>query len=241
LFLEVDMTVPAVRGISSMATRAVLAELASMYEREQGGPRPDIESVGGVDAAKRVAAGEAVDVVVLAADAIAKLEGDGHLVRGSAVDVVRSEMAVAIPVASVHPSVESESALKTAVMAAHKIAYSTGPSGQALLRLFEHWGVAAAVADRLVQARAGVPVGTLLARGDADIGFQQLSELVGVEGIAVLGPLPEPIRVTTIFSAAVARTATSPDQARDFLAFLTSPITADIKLRHGMEHVPAAA
>lgn len=230
-----------VRGLSSMATRAVLAELASMYRQGRAGLQVEIESVGGVDAARRVAQGEVVDIAILAADAIAKLEADGHLIRDSAVEIVRSEMAVAIPAASPRPPVGSEPALKSAVLAARRIAYSTGPSGQALIRLFEHWGVGDALADRLVQARPGVPVGSLLARGEADIGFQQLSELIGVEGIVVLGTLPAPIRVSTTFSAAVAAAAPSPRQAREFLAFLTSPATADVKRRHGMEHVPGAA
>ena len=235
------MSATTVRGISSMATRALLAELGSMYRQRVGGVEVEIESVAGVDAARRVAQGDAFDLVVLAADAIARLEADGRLVGDSAVEIVRSEMAVAVPDASPRPSVETEAELKTAVLASPRIAYSTGPSGQALIRLFEQWGVAAALSDRLVQARPGVPVASLLARGDADIGFQQLSELIGVEGIAVLGPLPEPIRVTTIFAGAITAASPIPLQAGEFLAFLASSETAAVKLRHGMEHVPKAA
>lgn len=151
-----------------------------------------VESVGGVDAARRVAAGEAFDVVVLASDAIDRLLAAGHLVAGSKVDLVRCDVAIAVPEGAPHPSVADEAGLRAAVSAASRIALSTGPSGTALVKLFERWGLADAVRDRLVQAPPGVPVGRLLAEGAADIGFQQFSELLGLPGIAVLGTMPRP-------------------------------------------------
>ena len=128
-------------GISSMATRQVLAELTAAYA-SRAGVSVAIESVGGVDAAKRVQAGEGFDVVVLAADAIDKLIGAGHLVAGSKIDLVHSGVAIAVRRGAPRPDIGSEDAVRNAVLAARTIGYSTGPSGVQLAKLFERWGIA---------------------------------------------------------------------------------------------------
>jgi len=216
-----------------MATRAVLGELARAYEARSG-VAVAIESVGGVDAAQRVAAGEAFDAVFLAADAIDKLITGGSVVAGSRVDLVRSGVAVAVRAGAPRPDIGSVDALRRAVLAARSIGYSTGPSGTQLVKLFERWGILDAVRDRLVQAKAGVPVGATVAAGEVDLGFQQLSELMGLPGIDVLGPLPAAIQITTTFSGAVCVRANNADAARAMLAFMASPELASIKQRHGV-------
>jgi molybdate transport system substrate-binding protein len=220
-------------GISSMATRALLADLAAAWAAGGGAPLV-IESVGGVDAARRVEAGEAFDLVFLAADSLARLETAGHLVPGSLRALARSEVAVAVPAGAPHPDVSSEAALRDAVFAAARIGYSTGPSGTQLLRLFERWGIAAALRERLVQAPPGVPVGTLVARGDVAIGFQQRSELMTLPGIDVLGPMPPAAAIVTVFGGAVARTSRQPQAAAAVLEQFASPATAPAKRHHGM-------
>jgi molybdate transport system substrate-binding protein len=227
------MTAP-LRGISSMATRQVLAELASAWQARGGAP-VGIESVGGVDAAKRVAAGEAFDVVFLASDAVDKLLAAGHALAGSRVDLVRSGVAVAVKAGAPRPDIGSEEAVKQAVLAAPTIGYSTGPSGTALMKLFERWGIAQEVKQRTVQAPPGVPVGSLVAQGEVALGFQQFSELMHLEGITVLGPLPEAIQINTVFSGAVCAGAAQPQAVRELLAFMGSAATADIKRRCGMD------
>ncbi|WP_427912738.1 substrate-binding domain-containing protein [Ramlibacter sp. MMS24-I3-19] len=221
------------RGISSMATRLLLADLAAAFEKAMG-RKVAIESVGGVDAAKRVQAGEDFDVVVLASDAIDKLLAGGHAVAGTRVDIVRSEVAVAVKAGAPRPDIGSEDAVRRAVLAAPTIGYSTGPSGTALLQLFQRWGIAEQVRDRTVQARPGVPVGSMVASGEVALGFQQFSELKDLAGIDVLGMLPPAIQVTTVFSGAVCTASRQPDAVRELLAFFASPETADIKRRHGM-------
>ena len=153
------------QGISSMATRQVLAELVAAYAQQSADP-VHIESVGGVDAARRVQAGEAFDVVILASDAIDKLAASGHVRAGSKVDLVHSGVAVAVRESAPVPDLTSEDAVRRAVLAARSLSYSTGPSGVALARLFERWGIAQEIAPRIVQAPPGVPVGTLVARGE---------------------------------------------------------------------------
>jgi molybdate transport system substrate-binding protein len=221
-------------GISSMATKAVLADLANAYETRSRHPVV-IESVGGIDAARRVQAGEPFDVVVLASDAIDKLLAAGHLVAGSKIDLARSGVAIAVPAGAPRTAIDSEAALRRAVEAAPTIGYSTGPSGVALAKLFERWGLAERIRDRIVTPPPGVPVGTLVARGEVALGFQQLSELIHVAGIDVLGPLPAAIQIVTTFSAAVGARARQPEEARALLAFMASPAATDAKRRQGME------
>ena len=226
------MTAP-LTGISSMATRQVLAELTTAYTA-RAGQAVAIESVGGVDAAKRVQAGEAFDVVILASDAIDKLIAAGHLQPGR-VDLVRSGVAACVREGAPLPDLSSEDSVKAAVLAAQKISYSTGPSGVALQKLFERWGIAEAMAARTVQAPPGVPVASLVAKGEVALGFQQLSELLHVPGIAIVGPLPEPIQIVTVFSAGIPVHAPRADAVRALLAFMCSREAEQAKQRQGMQ------
>ncbi len=216
-----------------MATRLLLAELASAWE-QRSGCAARIESVGGVDAVRRVQAGELFDVVVLASDAIDKLTAGGCLVAGSKVDLADSGVAACVRAGAPSPDIGSEEALRRAVLAARSIGYSTGPSGVALTALFERWGIAADVRPKAVQAPAGVPVGGLVVRGEVELGFQQLSELMHLDGIVVVGPLPDPVQITTTFSASLASASTQGDTVRRLLAFMASPEAAGAKHRHGM-------
>ena len=217
-----------------MATRQVLAELVAGYEAASD-VSVAIESVGGVDAARRVQAGEAFDVVILASDAIDKLIAAGHLQPGSRVDLVRSGVAAAVRVGTPVPDLGSEDAVRSAVLAARSISYSTGPSGVALAKLFERWGITGQIQGRTVQAPPGVPVASLVARGEVELGFQQLSELLGVAGIAIAGPLPPAIQIITTFSAGIPLRTDKTDAVRAMLAHMTAPAAADAKRRQGME------
>ncbi|KVQ00829.1 molybdenum ABC transporter substrate-binding protein [Burkholderia ubonensis] len=224
----------AVAGISSMATRPVLARLAAAYERDTG-TRVAITSVGGVDAVRRVRGGEPFDVVVLASDAIEQLATDGHVERGSRVDFARSGIAVAVASGAPRPDIGTEAALRDAILGAARIGYSTGPSGTHLMRLFARWGIVDAIAPRIVQAPPGVPVGALIASGDVELGFQQMSELMHVPGVAIVGALPDAVQAVTVFAAAVLAVTHDRVAAGRFLAYLASQEAAHIKREHGME------
>jgi molybdate transport system substrate-binding protein len=223
-----------IRGVSSMATRQLLTELAADYQK-QTDIDIHIESIGGVNAAKRVQAGEAFDVVFLSSEAIDQLVASGHIDLTSKVNLVNSGVAVAVKAGATAPNISSEAALKTAVLAAKTISYSTGPSGVALAKLFERWGIAEQLKSRIVQAPSGVPVGSLIAKGDVELGFQQLSELIHIDGISVVGPLPPEIQITTTFSAGVCTASTQAHAVRSMLAYMASPAAAAAKLRQGME------
>jgi molybdate transport system substrate-binding protein len=224
-----------IRIISSMATKALLVDLARLFEAQSPAYSVQIESVGGVDAAKRVQAGEAFDCVVLASNAIDSLMQGGKLVPGSRVDLVHSSVAVAVPAGAPCPDIASEEGLKQAVLQASSIGYSTGPSGVELLKQFERWGITAQVQEKLMQAQPGIPVGALLAQGRVALGFQQLSEMMGVQGITVLGPLPEAVQVTTTFSGSVSVTSAQAQAVQSLLRFWASEATAQIKLGHGLQ------
>ncbi|MDR5796350.1 substrate-binding domain-containing protein [Caballeronia sp. LZ008] len=225
-----------ITGISSMATRQVLNDLACAYEA-QSGQRVAIVSVGGVAAVRRIEAGEAFDIVVLASDAIDRLAASGHVDAASRVRIARSGVAIAVKAGARRPAIDDEAAVREAVLAARTIGYSTGPSGVYLTRLFERWGIAQRIASRIVQAPPGVAVGALMARGEVELGFQQLSEMIGVEGIDVLGMLPPAIQTLTVFEGAIGANASASKDARAFLAFLGSSDTDATKIKHGMEPV----
>ena len=217
-----------------MATKQLLADLVAQYLRSHS-LTIVTEAVGGVDAAKRVQAGEVVDIVVLAANVIDQLDSERHIVAGSRADLVKSGVAIAVRADAARPEINSEEAVKQAVLAARSISYSTGPSGVHLAKVFERWGIADVIKARTVQAPPGVPVGSLVAKGEVELGFQQLSELMFMQGIHVLGPLPAAIQIITTFSAGLSVTSTQAAAARDLLAFMTSTAAAEAKRKNGME------
>ena len=223
-----------VAGISSMATKHVLAELAATYESRTG-RRVSVESMGGVDAAARVRTGGTYDFVALAADALAKLESEGHVVAGTHRDIARSGIAMAVAAGARAPEISNEEAVRDAVVNARTIGFSTGPSGKHLEFLFRKWGIADTIGPRLRQASPGTGVGSLIAKGEVELGFQQLSELIHLDGIRIAGPLPPEIQSMTTFSAGVCATSAHRGEARALLQFLSSSVTDDCKRRHGME------
>jgi molybdate transport system substrate-binding protein len=217
-----------------MATRELLSELVSQYERRTAQP-VTTEAAGGVDVAKRVQAGEAVDMVVLAANVIDKLIGEGKLVTGSRVDLVKSGVAIAVRSGAPKPDIATEEGVKRAVLAAKTLSFSTGPSGVYLEKLFERWGILGGIRSRIVVPPPGVPVGSLVANGTVELGFQQLSELLSLAGIEVIGPLPAAIQTVTTFSGGVSVNCGRLEAARAVLDYMASPAASDIRQRYGME------
>jgi molybdate transport system substrate-binding protein len=218
--------------VSSMATRELLAALAARCEQEVA-RKIITEAAGGVDVAKRVDAGEAVDVVVLAANAIDKLIASGKLLPGR-VDLVQSGIAMAVRAGAALPAVATEADVRRAVLGANTLSYSTGPSGQYLEGLFNRWNIMSQIRGRIVVPPPGVPVGSLVADGKVALGFQQQSELMNLKGITVLGLLPESIQSMTVFSGGVSASSDAPDVARAVLTYMAAPEVAQLKVEHGM-------
>ena len=219
--------------ISSMATRQVLAELADAWRPSSG--EVVFESVGGVEATQRVLGGEGFDLAVLAAEAIDKLVAAGRIVAGSRMDLVRSAVAIAVRKGAPRPAIGTEAALREALMSARTIGFSTGPSGTALQQNLDRWGILETLRPRLVQAQSGVPVGELIARGDVELGFQQLSELIHLDGVDVIGPMPPGLEIVTTFSGGLCAGSAHPDAVRALLDYIGSPAADEAKRRHGMQ------
>lgn len=219
-----------VSGLSSQATRGLLAELAAAWDGHA-----TVEATGGLEAARRVREGEPVDVVVLAAAVMSQLEAEAHLLAGSLVPVARSQMAVAVRQDDPAPDLSDAEAVRRSLLAAGRIGYSTGPSGDHLLRLLERWGLRSELHERLRRAPPGVPVGQLLAERTVDLAVQQRSELLGIPGITVLASLPPSVALDTVFTAGIVRTCRRADVARQFTAFLAAAANDAVKRRHGLE------
>jgi molybdate transport system substrate-binding protein len=221
-------------GISSMATRQLLAELSGAYQ-QKAGKSVAIEAVGGVDAAKRIRAGEKFDIVVLADDAMKKLEAEGFLKAGSRAGFAESSIAVAVRAGAKRPDISNEAATRAVVLAAKTVGYSTGPSGTHVAKLLEKWGIDPKDTSKVVVPPPGVPVGSLIARGEVELGFQQMSEFLDVQGIEVVGMLPTEIQSVTLFACGVGAQARNETGARDLIGYLTSLDTNATKWKHGME------
>jgi molybdate transport system substrate-binding protein len=217
-----------------MATRQILADAVGLFA-EKTGFDAAIESVGGVEAARRVRLGERFDLVALAAESLEKLEAEGHIASGTRTAFALSPMAVAVRAGAPHPDISDEQAVRGAVAAARAVGCSTGPSGAHLMRLLKDWGFEGADGPRIVQAPPGVPVALLVARGEASLGFQQLSELMGEPDIEIVGLLPPAIQSTTVFSIGVGARSSNLAEARAFIACLNSPQADEAKRRRGME------
>jgi len=133
------------------------------------------------------------------------------------------------------PAIDSEEAVKRAVLAARSVGYSTGPSGDHLIALLKRWELADTLNERVVQAPPGVPVATLVSSGDVELGFQQLSEFMHATGIDVVGLLPDAIQNVTTFGGGIPTVSTQPDSVRALLSFMASPVVAALKRQNGME------
>lgn len=221
-------------AIASMATRRLLAELVRDYERA-GGVAVTVETMGGIDAARRAAGTEPFDIVILARQAIDRLANAGVVDAATLTDFARAEIAVGVPAAGSVPSLADEASVRRAVERARAIGYSTGPSGEHIVGVLARFGLDVARDVRLVRAPPGVPVATLIADGVVDLGFQQLPELEDMPGVTVAGVLPESLQSVTTFTAAVTSRSTRREASLRFLAFLHSTATTLAKLRHGLK------
>ena len=196
---------------------------------------PQAEWVGIADIRKRMQAGEAADAVIGSAALVDELIAGGSLQRGSRVDLVKSGAGVAVRKGAPRPDISSTAKLYDALRKAKSIVYSSGPSGLYLAELFRKNGLAAELKDRLRQAPPGTLVGELVARGEAEICFQQMPELLQVQGIDVVGPLPADIQVVTVFSGGVPAKSTDPAGARALFELLRSDAAQPVIRRYGME------
>jgi len=215
----------------SLAFKAAYLDLLPRFERESG-IGVDTQFVGGAEIGKRLRAGEATDLVIMAATAIDDLIAEGLLVKGSRVDLVRSKIGVAVKAGAPRPDISSAESLRAALEAASSIAYSSGPSGVYLADVFRRWELRP---DKLHQSAPGMPAGEFVASGQCEIGFQQISELLPVKGIDYIGPLPEELQLVTTFSAATSTTAPNARASAALTRYFTSQGIVPVLHRHGLD------
>lgn len=187
----------------------------------------------------RLARGEPVDVVILARPALDQLVAEGKVVPGSQVDLVRSLIGMAVRKGTPKPDISTVEALKRTLLAAPSIAYSASASGTyyetEMLKKLDLEAQVRPKSKRILSER----VGTVVARGEAELGLQQVSELLPIAGIEFIGVLPPAVQRVTVFSAGISTTAREPAAARELIRYFTSPAAAPIIIRTGLEPVTA--
>jgi molybdate transport system substrate-binding protein len=223
-----------VKVMAVNAVKEAYVELISGFEKSSGHKVITVWG-GSENIAKRVSDGEVVDVVFSTAPNIDKLILAGKLVAGSRADFAKSSVGVAVRSGLPKPDISSGEAVKRTVLSAKSVAYSSGASGFYLAELFKKMGIADQIKDKVKQPASGAQIGELVARGEADLGFQQVSELLHVKGIDYLGPLPADIQNITVFSAGLHAAAPAPDTAKALVKFLTAPEASPMIKKMGME------
>jgi len=223
-----------IKVVGSPGFREAYTELVPGFEKTTG--NKVTTNWGGVnEVAKRVAEGEAADIVILPLAQIDDLIARGKLLGATKIIVAKSGVGVAIKAGAPKIDLSSSDNLRKALLAAKSIAYSTGPSGAHMADLIKKWGIADQLKGKIVVSPPDTPVGEVIARGGAEIGFQQVSELLHVKGIDYLGALPPDINEITVFAAAVHKDARSGDAARALIKYLSAPEAAPVIKKTGME------
>ncbi len=209
--------------------RTARTRVSTSFGASMGGAPDSIPS--------RLGRGEPADVVILAREALDDLVAKGRVVPGSQVDLVRSTIGMAVRAGAPKPDISSVEALTRTLLAAKSIAYSASASGVYLsTELFPRLGVADAIKDKSRRIESE-RVGTVVARGDAEIGFQQVSELLPIPGLDYVGPLPEAVQRVTIFSAGIATNAKNVEAAKALIRYLASGAVAPTIRKTGLEPI----
>jgi molybdate transport system substrate-binding protein len=223
-----------VKVMASAAIKEAYLELVPQFEK---GTENKVATTwaGTVDMMKRLQDGELFDLVIMAGPSIDELTKQGKIVPGSRVDLAKSGVGVAVRAGAPKPDIGSGEALKRTVLAAKSVAYSTGPSGVYLAGLFQRMGISEDIKSKIKLAPPGMPVGEMIARGEAEIGSQQVSELLPVAGIDFIGPLSADVQQITVFAGGIHTGATQADAAKALVKFLTSPQAAPVIKKKGLE------
>ena len=220
--------------VASLAIKAAYLELLPAFER-QVKEKVKTQWAGMADIRKRMLGGEVTDVVIGSAGLIEDLIAGGSLDSRSRVDLAKSEVGAAVRSGERKPDLGSVDAFKSALRAAKSIVYSSGPSGIHLAEVFQNLGLAEELKSKAKQAPPGVLVGQLVASGEFELGFQQVSELRQVKGIDYVGRLPREVQVTTVFCGAVHSKSSQSKAGTALLRHLASRDAQRVLRKHGLE------
>ena len=223
-----------IRVISTQATEPAYQELVAQFEKSTGHKVTTIFS-GTLNVQKRLADGEAYDLIIMGSDALEDQIKRGKAVAGSRVNFAKSGVGVAVRKGAAKPDIRSVEAFKKSLLSAKSLGYSTGPSGLHMLSVFEKLGISNEIKGKLKQTPSGVFVGTLITSGQTEIGFQQIPELIHFDGIDYVGPLPGNLQNITMFATAIQTGAKQADAAKALVQFITAPSAASVIRKHGLE------
>ena len=189
----------------------------------------------------RLERGEPADVLIMVGYALGDLTDKGKVIADSRVDLVKSPIGIAVKSGAPKPDISSADALKRALLAAKTVAYSDSASGVYVsTEMFQKLGIADDMKDKARKIPA-TPVAEIVAHGDAELGFQQISELKPVAGVDIVGPLPDELQRITVFSAGIATGSKEPEAGRALIKFLASPAARDAIIKSGLDPLPASA
>ena len=223
-----------IRLFASGALKEAYLELIPAFEKASG-HKVRLEWSSTTEIRKRVSAGEIHDLVILGDSGTEALIRDGKLVATTRTLFAKSGISIAVRAGAPRPGIGSADALRKTLLAAKSVSYSLGASGTYLVGMFQKLGVYDQVKAKAVIAGANIPVGGKVATGEAEIGFHQLSELLPVKGIDIIGPLPGELQHLTVFSGAIHGAAANKDAASALSVFLAAPAARGILKKHGLE------
>ena len=222
----------------SNSMRGVMDRLIPQFERASGN-KVEITYDPAKRMMTRIRGGESADVAIIGSGAIEELARDGLISPDTRVELARSSVGMAVAAGAAKPDIDTVEAFKTALLKAKSVAYTIeGASGMHFAELIEQLGIADAIKDKARRQPGGF-VGDLVARGEAEVAIQQVSELMAVPGIQLVGPIPRELQKITVVSGGVFRSAGSPAAGRALLAFLTSPAARAVMQAKGLEPVMA--
>ena len=220
--------------LCSNGMKEVMLELGPVFERATG-KKLSVEYNSTATIMNQIRSGATADLLILTSEAVDDLLKQGRVVSGSRVDLARSRIAIAVRAGAPKPDIGSPEALKKSLLAMKSVAIpKSGISGEHFFTIIERLGIAAEMKPKIIEVESG-PVGTLLAQGQAEIGLQQISELMPVPGIDIVGPLPGNLQKVTIFSAGLATTAKQPAASKALVTFLAGKSAQPVIKKKGME------
>jgi len=223
-----------IKVLSTQATEEAYKELAPQFEKASGHKVTTVFT-GTLDALRRLSNGETYDLLIMARQQIDELSQTGKVVAGSRTDIAKSGVGVAVGKGKPKPDISSVDALKKTLLNAKSVGYSTGPSGIYVITMFQKLGIADEIKGKLKQTPTGVFVGSIIANGEVEIGFQQVSELSFFPGIDYVGPLPADVQLITVFSAGIAAGAKQVDGAKSLVSFITAPAAGAVFKKHALD------
>jgi molybdate transport system substrate-binding protein len=234
LFISGAASAAEIKVIASGATKEIINEILPAFEKNSG-HKVAIEFTGTANIKKRIAAGETYDLVIVGAPKIDAFTQQGKIASGTRTDLMKSGVGVAVRSGASKPDIGSSEALKKTLLAAKSIGYSSGPSGDHMVNLVERMGIADQVKPKMKQVPSGSRISTMIESGEAEIGFQQISELIHENGIDYIGPLPSEVQKITVYAAGLHTGAREPEAAKALVKALAAPDAATLIKAHGME------